>query len=134
MLIAAGKVLLAALRRADLCGLNGREDPTAGRNGTLSQRDFIWVSPDESASEPFVGTLEAAESLSSTYDLCITGEALAYIEQSRWDHIFIPRTQVGGPVCNPHESKQRPLLLAPGSTVRRAFWLVQAIPCAREPA
>ena len=53
-----------------------------------------WISPDELTSEPFSSNPQDAWALSDEYDLCITGDSLAALQEIGAAATYIPLTQV----------------------------------------
>lgn len=55
---------------------------------------LFWLSPDESTREPFVADPEAAWQLADEYDLCITGDSLAALQEIGAAETYVPLAQV----------------------------------------
>lgn len=63
-------------------------------NGSSNGGSLVWLSPDERTREPFDSSLSAAWQLAQDYDLCITGDTLAALQDIGAAETYIPLSQV----------------------------------------
>ncbi|GAB4817890.1 hypothetical protein N2152v2_004936 [Parachlorella kessleri] len=75
------------------------------RSATASNGSSLaWLSPDEQTSEPFSSSPADAWALAEAYDLCVTGDALAALQDMGAAPTYIPLTQVFARV-NPEQKE-----------------------------